>query len=495
MASIVENISKINKAGWRFDNSYENLPKIMLSKVGPVPVKKPKLIILNDSLSKELGLNFSFLSQELLASIFSGNALPKGAASIAQAYAGHQFGFFTMLGDGRAILIGEHITSNNNRVDIQLKGCGQTPYSRGGDGRAALGPVLREYIISEAMHALGIPTTRSLAVVTTGENVFRESPLPGAILTRVASSHIRIGTFQYVAMQGDLKLLGSLVNYTVDRHYSKIKDSKNLALSLLRVVIERQIELITSWMRVGFIHGVMNTDNMAVSGETIDYGPCAFMDFYNPKIVFSSIDCGCRYAFAKQPLIAHWNLSRFAETLLPLIHKNKNEAIEIVKEMIDAFPKMFNRSWVGMMRSKLGLFEEEKGDEDLITNLLEWMEKNNVDYTNTFSSLVRNKPYESGPFQNKGFVNWYKNWLKRISRTANSKELSFNLMLSTNPSVIPRNYKVEEVLNAASAHNDLAPAQEMIRVLKEPYKNKPESGEYQKPPKFFDKEYKTFCGT
>ena len=495
MPSIVENISKINKAGWRFDNSYEGLPKTMLSRVRPIPVKKPKLIILNDSLSKELGLNFSFLNQELLASVFSGNLLPEGAAPIAQAYAGHQFGFFTILGDGRATLIGEHVTTNNSRVDIQLKGSGQTPYSRGGDGRAALGPVLREYIISEAMHALGIPTTRSLAVVTTGENVFRESPLPGAILTRVAASHIRVGTFQYVAMQGDLKLLRSLVSYTINRHYPKIKDSKNLALNLLKVVIKKQIELITNWMRVGFIHGVMNTDNMAVSGETIDYGPCAFMDFYNPKVVFSSIDSGGRYAFANQPLIAHWNLSRFAETLLPLIHKNKNDAIEIAKDSINDFTDIYNKSWLGMMRSKLGLFEKKKGDEVLIKNLLAWMEKNGVDYTNTFSSLVRKKPYESGPFQDKTFVSWYKKWLKRISRSDKSKELSFNLMQSTNPSVIPRNHKVEEVLNAATIHNNLTPAQEMIKTLKEPYKNGPGNSGYQKPPKFFDKEYKTFCGT
>ena len=298
-----ETILEISKIGWRFDNSYARLPKMMLSRLAPVPVQMPKLIIRNHSLSEELGLDFSVLADEHVASMFAGNLLPQGSEPIAQAYAGHQFGHFTMLGDGRAIVIGEHLTPDNKRVDIQFKGSGRTPYARGGDGRAALGPMLREYIISEAMHALGIPTTRSLAVVKTGENVHREIPLPGAILTRVADSHIRVGTFQYVAMRGDEQLLRDLVHYAINRHYPNLKGTNNSALSLLKAVMEKQTELIANWMRVGFIHGVMNTDNMTISGETIDYGPCAFMDTYNPKTVFSSIDHHGRYSYVNQPVI------------------------------------------------------------------------------------------------------------------------------------------------------------------------------------------------
>ena len=292
-------ILEISKVGWRFDNTYARLPEMMLSRLDPIPVKAPKLIIVNNALAKELGLDFSIIADEHIVSMFAGNSLPQGSESIAQAYAGHQFGHFTMLGDGRAIVIGEHITQNNKRVDIQFKGSGRTPYSREADGRAALGPMLREYIISEAMHALGIPTTRSLAVVTTGENVIRETSLPGAILTRVAASHIRVGTFQYIAMRGDVKALKALVHYAIDRHYPNLKDTSNPALTLLKVVMKKQTELVTNWMRVGFIHGVMNTDNVTISGETIDYGPCAFMDTYNPETVFSSIDHYGRYAYFK----------------------------------------------------------------------------------------------------------------------------------------------------------------------------------------------------
>ena len=333
--------SEISKIGWRFDNTYVHLPKIMLSKLSPVPVKSPKLVILNDTYSKELGLDFSIINNESLASLFSGNFLPKGSEPIAQAYAGHQFGYFTMLGDGRAILIGEHLAKNNKRVDIQFKGSGITPYSRNADGRAALGPMLREYIISEAMHGLKIPTSRSLAVVATGEKVMRETSLPGAILTRIASSHIRVGTFQYTAMRNDTKILKELLTYTIKRHYPELKNNKNPALALLEVVIKKQMELVMNWMRVGFIHGVMNTDNMTISGETIDYGPCAFMDIYDPKTVFSSIDHHGRYAYGNQPDITNWNLLRFAETLIPLINKREDKAVEIIK---DTFKKFKNFS-------------------------------------------------------------------------------------------------------------------------------------------------------
>ena len=312
-------ISEISKIGWRFDNTYSKLPDTMMSKLSPIPVKKPELVILNNSLSEKLGLDFSNIDKENLSLMFAGNLLPEGSQSIAQAYAGHQFGHFTMLGDGRAIVMGEHLSKNNERFDIQFKGSGKTPFSRRGDGRAALGPMLREYIVSESMHGLNIPTTRSLAVVKTGENVMRETPLLGAILTRVAASHIRVGTFQYVTATEDKKNLKTLVDYTINRHYPNIKNSKTAALDLLKIVIEKQTELVTNWMRVGFIHGVMNTDNMAISGETIDYGPCAFMDIYDPQTVFSSIDEQGRYAYFNQPGITKWNLLRFAETLLPLI--------------------------------------------------------------------------------------------------------------------------------------------------------------------------------
>ena len=348
-------MSNINKIGWRFDNTYSKLPSSMLAKLPPTPVKDPELVILNHSLSKMLGLDFTNLSNKNLASIFSGNLLPKGSDTIAQAYAGHQFGHFTLLGDGRAIVIGEHVSKDNKRFDIQFKGSGKTPYSRDGDGRAALGPMLREYIISEGMFGLGIPTTRSLAVVKTGEKVIRETPLDGAILTRIAESHIRVGTFQYAVVAEDKKNLKILFDYTIDRHYPHIKNSKAPAIDLLKIVINKQIKLVVDWMRVGFIHGVMNTDNMAISGETIDYGPCAFMDTYDPETVFSSIDQYGRYAFFNQPGIAKWNLARFAECLVPLISEDKNAGVEIATEIVNSFSEIFQKNWSEMMRKKLGL--------------------------------------------------------------------------------------------------------------------------------------------
>ncbi len=374
--------------GWRFDNTYSKLPNLFISNISPIPVKSPELIILNDDLAKQLGLNFSLVSKKELSNLFSGNSLPEGSKSIAQAYAGHQFGHFTMLGDGRAVLMGEHISKNNERFDIQYKGSGQTPFSRNGDGRAALGPMLREYIISEAMHSLNIPTTRSLAVVKTGEDVVRENILQGAILTRVASSHLRVGTFQYVAMRNNESELRTLVDYTINRHYPNIKKSKNKALDLLKVLIELQIDLVVNWMRVGFIHGVMNTDNMSVSGETIDYGPCAFMDTYDPQTVFSSIDELGRYAYFNQPSITKWNLARFAECLIALIDPKKEKAIEIATETINSFDKSYETKWINMMRDKLGLFGQDQKDQVLIIDLLTWMHKNKADYTNTFCFLM-----------------------------------------------------------------------------------------------------------
>ena len=488
-------MSKItSKIGWRFDNTYSKLPNTMLSKLAPIPVKAPKVVILNYSLSKELELDFSNTSNENLALMFSGNLLPEGSDTIAQAYAGHQFGHFTMLGDGRAIVIGEHISKNNERFDIQFKGSGKTPFSRNGDGRAALGPMLREYIISEAIHALNIPTTRSLAVVKTGETVMRETPLIGAILTRVAKSHIRVGTFQYAVISEDKKNLKTLFDYTVDRHYPNIKDSKTPALDLLKTVIEKQTKLVVDWMRVGFVHGVMNTDNVAISGETIDYGPCAFMDTYNPETVFSSIDQQGRYAYFNQPGITKWNLARLAESLIPLIDDNKDKAIEIATETINSFAELYKKSWFEMMRKKLGLLGEDLRDEGLIIDLLTWMHQNKADYTNTFCYLMNEKIKEDKIYSNQGFISWKQQWQERLKLHNNSPEKSLKLMHSANPLVIPRNHKVEEALEAAN-NNDLNPMKNLLKILEKPYENQEGIREYQSPAPPSDKKYQTFCGT
>ena len=488
-------MSKItSKIGWKFDNTYSKLPDTMLSKLAPIPVKAPKVVIINHSLSKELGLDFSNISNENLASIFSGNLLPEGSDTIAQAYAGHQFGHFTMLGDGRAIVVGEHISKNNKRFDIQFKGSGKTPFSRNGDGRAALGPMLREYIISEAIHALNIPTTRSLAVVKTGETVMRETPLKGAILTRVAKSHIRVGTFQYAVISDDKKNLKTLFNYTVDRHYPHIKDSKTPSLDLIKTVIEKQTKLVVDWMRVGFIHGVMNTDNMAISGETIDYGPCAFMDTYDPETVFSSIDQQGRYAYFNQPGIAKWNLARFAESLIPLIDDNKDKAIKIATETINGFAELYKKNWFEMMRKKLGLLGEDLKDEGLIIDLLTWMHQNKADYTNTFCYLMNEKIKEDKIYNNQGFISWKQQWQERLKLHNNSPEKSLKLMRAANPLVIPRNHKVEEALEAAN-NDDLNPMKNLLKVLEKPYENQEGISEYQSPAPASDIKYQTFCGT
>ena len=436
--------------GWCFDNTYSKLPDPFKEKIGPVPVKNPELVILNKNLSKELSLDFSNLDNKKISELFSGNSLPPGSSSIAQAYAGHQFGHFTMLGDGRAVLIGEHLSKKKDRYDIQFKGSGKTTFSRNGDGRAALGPMLREYIISEAMHNLNIPTTRSLAVVKTGEDVIRETPLKGAILTRVALSHIRVGTFQYIAARDKKDELEILLNYVIQRHYPNIQNSKNKAIDLLKVVMEKQIDLVVNWMRVGFIHGVMNTDNMSISGETIDYGPCAFMDTYDPKTVFSSIDQMGRYAYCNQPIITKWNLSRFAECLIPLIDKNQNKSIELATEIINSFEKKYEEKWLNMMRDKLGLFGIDEKDKFLILDLLTWMHQKKLDYTNTFCHLMNSETEKNENFKDHDFQNWKKRWQERLKTNNNSPEKYIKLMRSANPMVIPRNHKVEEVLNEAS---------------------------------------------
>ena len=432
--------------GWHFDNTYSKLSKTFIEDIKPTPVHDPELVILNEQLAKELNLDFSKTKEKDLSLLFSGNSLPNGSATIAQAYAGHQFGHFTMLGDGRAVLLGEHISNKNNRFDIQFKGSGRTSFSRGGDGRAALGPMLREYIISEAINSLNIPTTRSLAVVKTGEKVVRENLLDGAILTRVASSHLRVGTFQYIAARQNIEDLNTLVDYTIERHYPQIKSSKTKALDLLNLVMEKQCQLVVDWMRVGFIHGVMNTDNMTISGETIDYGPCAFMDQYHPKTVFSSIDKSGRYAYSNQPPIAKWNLARFAECLIPLIDKNEETAIKIATDVIDNFQNIYEKKWLNMMRDKLGLFGEDKNDRQLIDDLLNWMEKYKIDYTNTFCHLMEIK-IDENTYKDEAFITWFDVWKKRSKLNNSSKEKQIKLMKKNNPIVIPRNHKCRASFN------------------------------------------------
>ena len=478
--------------GWHFDNTYSKLSNTFKEEVKPTPVHNPELVVLNDQLAQDLKLDFSKVEKKDLSQIFSGNTLPKGSATIAQAYAGHQFGHFTMLGDGRAVLLGEHLVNNTNRYDVQFKGSGRTSFSRSGDGRAVLGPMLREYIISEAIHALKIPTTRSLAVVKTGEKVVRENLLPGAILTRVASSHIRVGTFQYIAAKQNIDDLNTLVDYTINRHYPEIQSSKNKALDLLNLVMERQCKLVVNWMRVGFIHGVMNTDNMAISGETIDYGPCAFMDHYNPKTVFSSIDQLGRYSFSNQPPITKWNLSRFAECLIPLIDKSEDKAIQLATEIIDNFQNIYEEKWLNMMRDKLGLFGKSKDDKKLIDDLLTWMEKNKADYTNTFCYLMNIKIANNSLYNDKDFINWSNEWQNRISINDNSKEKSLELMKETNPVIIPRNHKVEEALKAAN-ENNLEVMNKMLSKFDNPYNEQKDIEDYQLPS--LDDNYQTFCGT
>ena len=480
--------------GWRFDNSYSKLPDSFLSNTSPIPVKSPELIILNDNLVKDLGLNFIGLSKKKLSNLFSGNELPEGSRAISQAYAGHQFGHFTMLGDGRAVLMGEHISKNNERFDIQFKGSGKTPFSRNGDGRAALGPMLREYIISESMHALNIPTTRSLTVVKTGESVARENILQGAILTRVASSHLRVGTFQFIATRQNDSELKTLVNYTINRHYPNILSSKNKALDLLKVLMEKQIDLVVHWMRVGFVHGVMNTDNMTISGETIDYGPCAFMDAYDPQTVFSSIDQLGRYAYINQPIITKWNLARFAECLIPLFDEKNDKAIKIATETINDFEKKYESKWLNMMRDKLGLFGEDSKDKLLILDLLDWMHKNKADFTNTFGLLMNEKVMDAEIYEDNNFVIWKKKWQERLKKNNSTPKKCFELMRSVNPLYIPRNHKVEEALIAAD-QSDLSLLKKLVAVLKKPYEKQKENDFYKSPAPLNNKKYQTFCGT
>jgi uncharacterized protein YdiU (UPF0061 family) len=482
-------------AGWNLDNSYARLPDKFFTRLNPTAVRSPKLIVLNEALAVSLGFNAGELKSEDNVAVFAGNLLPEGAAPLAQAYAAHQFGHFTMLGDGRALLLGEQITPHGERVDIQLKGAGRTPYSRGGDGRAALGPMLREYIISEAMHGLGIPTTRSLAVVATGEAVIRETGLPGAILTRVAASHIRVGTFQYIANWGTVEDVRTLADYTMQRHFPDIEASPERYLELLKAVVSRQASLIAKWQLAGFIHGVMNTDNMAISGETIDYGPCAFLDTYDRLTVFSSIDRQGRYAYANQPPIAAWNLARFADTLLPLLHRDEEQAVRLAEDVLTGFQKLYHRTWLAGMRAKLGLFDEETEDEALVENLLNMMEKHRADYTNTFRLLTLGMQVDADLLQTSEFVQWYESWQARVGRQQAAEAAWRQLMKDSNPAVIPRNHRVEEALERAVEYADYSAMNKLLAALAKPYAYTPEQVEFTTLPAPSTAPYRTFCGT
>ncbi len=481
--------------GFNIENSYSKLPEIFYTRQLPSYVEDPKIAILNENLASELQLNLKVLESNDGADILSGNKLIEGSNPISEAYAGHQFGYFTMLGDGRAVLLGENINPNGERVDIQLKGSGITPYSRGGDGKAALGPMLREYIISEAMNSLKIPTTRSLAVVTTGESVAREKIEPGAILTRIASSHIRVGTFQYAARYTNYESLKVLADYTIERHYPEGLSKENPYLFLLEEVIKKQGKLVSKWIQVGFIHGVMNTDNVSISGETIDYGPCAFMDTYDPATVFSSIDHQGRYAYGNQPNIMAWNLARFAETLIPLLSENQEEAIDIAQNAISKFNDIYKENYISGMRLKLGLFNEEKEDEELIYNLLTLMNKYGADYTNTFRDLTLEKKDNIPMFTTSEFNNWHNKWSERLSRQDNPKDEVIKLMKSVNPSVIPRNHRVEEAIEAAVKNYDYSVMIKLLKVLSNPFEYSEDQEEYTTLPKPTNIPYRTFCGT
>ncbi|MDK1384719.1 YdiU family protein [Sinorhizobium sp. 8-89] len=489
-------------APFPFDNSYARLPANFYARVEPTPVAEPWLIKFNRKLAEELGLEAEALERDG-AAIFSGNKIPPGAEPLAMAYAGHQFGTFVpQLGDGRAILLGEVIDRSGKRRDIQLKGSGQTPYSRRGDGRAALGPVLREYIISEAMHALGIPTTRALAATVTGQPVYREQILPGAVFTRVAASHIRVGTFQFFAARGDMESVKTLANYVIERHYPELKDSEKPHFSLFKAVAARQAELIARWLHVGFIHGVMNTDNMTVSGETIDFGPCAFMDAYDPKKVFSSIDQFGRYAYANQPAIGQWNLARLAETLVPLFDPVADTAVNLANDALTEYGSIFQKHWLDGMRRKIGLATEEDGDLDLIQSLLTLMHEGNADFTLVFRRLAASAEDNGADpalvelFEKPGTVSsWLGDWRERLTRETLDTSARAAAMRTANPAFIPRNHRVEQAIDTATRDADFSLFEALLDVTSRPYEDRPEHEAYAAPPQAGEEVLQTFCGT
>ena len=476
----------MKKNSWQLQNTYTDLPDTFYNLQAPDPVKKPELVFFNESLAHDLGLDFLKKEKAKIADYFSGNKVPHGAQPLSQAYAGHQFGYFNMLGDGRAILLGEQVDSLGNRFDIQLKGSGRTPFSRGGDGRATLNSMLREYLISESMHGLGVSTTRSLAVVSTGEQVYRGPIHEGGVLTRVASSHIRVGTFEFARTFGSIEDLQSLTDYTIQRHYPEIAKTDHPALELLKIVMHKQIDLVIDWMRVGFIHGVMNTDNMSISGETIDYGPCAFMNAYHPKKVYSSIDKNSRYAFGNQSYIANWNLTIFANALLPLISDNEEKAVKLANGVLNEFQKRFEYQWYNMMFNKLGIVNPNKKDRVLVNDLLKLMEVHKTDYTQLFLALEKDETLDASLFAQKEFKNWLQDWKIRNPVLAQMKKY--------NPRIIPRNHWVENALETA-VKGDMMPFKNLLKLLSKPYDDHPNELMYEKTPADFDASYQTFCGT
>ena len=486
-----------------FDNTYARLPDRFHARVSPTRVRDPRLVKVNRALAETLGLDASLLASPEGAQVLAGNTLPEGSAPIALAYAGHQFGnFVRQLGDGRAILLGEVVGKDGKRRDIQLKGAGRTPFSRGGDGRAALGPVLREYIVSEAMAALGVPTTRALAAVTTGERVVREEMLPGAVLTRVAASHIRVGTFQFFAARDDREALATLASYALSRHYPEAMGSGNDALALLDRVMAAQAALVARWLGVGFVHGVMNTDNTSISGETIDYGPCAFLDEYDPEKKFSSIDRGGRYAFANQPRIAQWNMARLAEALLPLLADDEEAAVRLATERVQGFTALFEAAHARVARAKLGLVREEEGDVALAADLLERLAASSVDYTVFYRRLCASAADPAADaqvaslFENPGaFHDWAEAWRRRLAREDLAPEARASAMRLVNPAFIPRNHRIEASIQAAVLRNDFEPFEALVRVLERPYEEQPELAYLSEPPQLDERVQSTFCGT
>ncbi|UWQ97117.1 YdiU family protein [Rhodobacteraceae bacterium M385] len=474
-----------------FDNSYAALPDRFFTRQAPTPVADPGLIALNRPLADRLGIDLDGSDADL-AQVFAGNVVPKGAEPLAQVYAGHQFGGWSpQLGDGRAVLLGEVLAPSGARFDVQLKGAGPTPYSRRGDGRAWLGPVIREYIVSEAMAALGIPTTRALAAVTTGETVVREGPMPGGVLTRVAASHIRVGTFQYFAARQDTEALQALLDHTIARHYPDAEGP----LGLLNAVLQAQAELVASWMGVGFIHGVMNTDNMTLSGETIDYGPCAFMDTYEAGKVFSSIDQFGRYAYAQQPQIAAWNLAQLATALLPLM-PDRDGAIETFTEAVNGFAARFDAAWHNVLRGKLGLRGQGDDDAALAFDLLQRMEQGGADFTQTFRALSGPEPERAAEAwaAPAPFGAWLENWKARLAQDGVSEAERITRMQAVNPALIPRNHRVEEAIGAAVA-GDFGPFQRLQGALADPFTDRAGIVDLQAAPAPSEAVLRTFCGT
>ncbi len=489
-----------------FDNSYARLPEQFYAHVFPTPVESPQLIKVNEALALRLGIDAEWLASDGGVQVLAGNEVVPESTPIATAYAGHQFGnFVPQLGDGRAVLLGEIVDDSGKRVDVQLKGAGRTPFSRGGDGRAPLGPVLREYVVSEAMAALGIPTTRALAAVTTGEAVFREDTLPGGVLTRVASSHIRVGTFQFFAARRDGEALRLLADHVIARHYPQAAQAPRPYRALLDAVIRAQAELIAKWMLIGFIHGVMNTDNMSIAGETIDYGPCAFLDTYDPQTVYSAIDRDGRYAYFRQPAIGQWNLARFAETLLPLLADDTDAAVKDAESALDAYPAIFQQAYERGLCRKLGLTTEAEGDAELGRDLLQLMHDNGADFTLTFRRLSEaaaavDDDKRDGEvralFTDGAAVDaWLKRWRQRLSRESGDPAARGAAMLSVNPLYIPRNHLVEAVIQAAIHDNDFAPFHELAAVLADPFERKPGFERYESPPHPHERVHRTFCGT